>query len=226
MNIYKGIKTATIAAAIYATTTLGGLEVMAQETVPAPTKPAVVEKAKSSQPKFTVKLTEIGAADPIHRAEVMGSNLPINGDFYGVVEHNLYAGGDCYKLRLQAMPITGPHFSVGVAGQYAGLMGKSSSTDLGAVLRYQNKMPGSNLKADVRYFPGTHTLDHYAIWDTKMIFVDSLGAYNTETGKWSERLGVDYKIAPSLSLGLEGRVDGTRQGTTGRYAGVRASVKF
>ena len=226
-KIYRGVKTAAVVAAIFVSAAFGGAEAKAEgPEMPAQPKPAVTRAAKKAQPKFTVKLTEVGAAEPIHRAEVIGVNLPINGDFYGVIEHNMYSGGDCYKLRFQAMPIASQHFSVGIAGQTAGVIGKSSSTDLGGVLRYQNKQPDSNIKMDLRFFPATHTIDHYAIWEQKTIFVDSLGAYNTETRKWSERLGLDYKLSKDASVGLEGRIDGGPNGSFGRYLGVRGSLKF
>jgi hypothetical protein len=167
--------------------------------------------------------TDKGAG--INRLETTLTGLPFNSDTYTLFEG--YEEGYYGKVRIQSLPINTGNVSLGAAAQrkFAPFL-PNADNQLGLVGRIQGSpIKNSFGKMDLRYFPKEKELDAYAFVDTEKVYIDVLACYNLDSKTAFLLPGMDYKINPNLSVGLEASMSGTSKLKTD-YTGIRVKLSF
>ncbi len=175
---------------------------------------------QDQQIKTAITGTQIMVPDqkPVSRFEAVMKYGPIKADAYILAEKR--DNRNVYKFRFQSLPVSYGPASAGVSVQHVN--NGQVSQEIGGVARIQGLlMDEVTGKIDVRYFPQSHTSDWYGIVNTKEIFADVLGSYNTETKSYMIRPGIDYKVTKGIMIGLEGKIIGTPNTIKTDYVGLR-----
>jgi len=182
-------------------------------------------KAQEKQPEHKINLVAaevISEKKPLMRAEVVARELPYNSDVFITWEHR---DNDFYLLRAQTLPVSYGAISIGASVRH--IDGGIPRQDIGGVIRAKGKVSEDIFaKADLRWFPKQKIFDTYAFADSKNMFTDLLGSYSTETSKIMMRPGIDYKVTPNLSMGIESLFEGELSKVKLDYAGIRGKLIF
>jgi hypothetical protein len=185
------------------------------------------EEQEKTSPKGNAYVTRIqtdkGAG--INRIETTLNGLPLNSDTYTIFED--YEDGYYGKVMLQTLPLKIGNASFGATAQrkFASFL-PDSKNQLGLVGRIQGCPTKHSFgKIDVRYFPKKKEFDTYGFIDTKKIYIDILASHNLDSKKSFVLPGIDYKINPKLSVGLEASLSGTGK-LDKDYIGARLKLSF
>jgi len=151
----------------------------------------------------------------ISRSEIVASD----GDFdlYATVE---LAEKNLANIRLQWIPLDAGIVSFGIIGRYFGSEGTRSRAAWGGVVRVKDRVAGGIAKGDIRYFPDIETFTTYGFWKSGSIFVNVLGSYNVDNGRYMARPGFDVNLG-ELSLGIEAKISGKEGHAHVDYIGPR-----
>jgi hypothetical protein len=162
---------------------------------------------------------------PTLRGQFWIKNLPFNSDIYGLWENSDVT--DFYKSRLSSLPIKYESLEMGAVVQHVDGTNFKAHDDLGLALRLSGKInPEIFGKIDLRYFPKEKSIDGYGFITRDKIFLDCVSSYNYETGSTMFVPGIDYKINPNLSLGIESKFTGEIDNLDNQYTGVRLKLRF
>ena len=187
---------------------------------------APAEAGDQAKPvKATVAVTDmVSDKRPYLRTEVMLKDLPVSAEGYVLWERQ-HDGGDFYKLRLQALPVSYGPLSAGAVVQHRD--GKRPSDEGGLVGRIAGTVQGVSGKVDVRRFTEVNLWDSYGIASLGPVSVDFLFADNRDANSSSLRPGVDVKLGSGVSVGLEGGYSGKGVDMLHNdYTGVRVKKAF
>jgi len=173
------------------------------------------------------KLTAVmaGDHDPLYRGEMFISGLSWNSDIYGVGE--TYGGKDFYKVRAQALPVKAGDVRLGPVIQRVDGHNSPPRNDMGIALKITGR-PTKNSRGflEVRVFPESDTFDAFGKVTSGKWLGDLLVNYNSETGRYSFRPGIESQVSHQYSLGLEAKYNGGPGGGDWDYLGVRLTGKF
>jgi hypothetical protein len=178
-------------------------------------------------PKVNGEIAQVVKVEgkPTLRGQFWVKDLPFNSDTYGLWES--CDATDFYKFRLSSLPIKYKSFEMGAVIQHVDGTNFESHDDLGFALRLSGKInPKIFGKIDLRYFPKEKTIDGYGFITRDKVFLDCVSSYNHETGSTMFVPGIDYKINPNLSFGIESKFTGEIDNLDNQYTGVRLKLRF